>query len=183
MRMNATAASVLFDPPAAGFDAPFEMLAACHERVENSLRLLERLAEHLTARGTDAQARDAARDVLRYFDVAAPQHHQDEERHVLPALRALGRDALADRLLNEHAQMAGAWAEARVHLLAVQAGDTSIALSDDADHRRAWRALARLYREHAALEDAIAFPAAAAALDAVQQQAMGDEMARRRGVR
>ena len=181
--MTATAASVLFDPPAAGFDAPFEMLAACHERVEHSLRLLERLAEHLTAHGADTQARDAARDVLRYFDVAAPQHHQDEERHVLPTLRALGQGALADRLLNEHAQMAEAWAEARVHLLAVQAGDTSTALPDDADHRRAWRALARLYREHAALEDAIAFPAAAAALDAVQQQAMGDEMARRRGVR
>jgi iron-sulfur cluster repair protein YtfE (RIC family) len=183
MRMNATAASVLFDPPDAGFDAPFEMLAACHERVEHSLRLLERLAQHLTVHGADTQARDAARDVLRYFDVAAPQHHQDEERHVLPALRALGQGALADRLLNEHAQMAGAWAEARVHLLAVQAGDTSISRSDDADHRRAWRELARLYREHAALEDAIAFPAAAAALDAVQQQAMGDEMARRRGVR
>ena len=30
----------LFHSPSAGFDAPFEMLSACHERVERTLRLL-----------------------------------------------------------------------------------------------------------------------------------------------
>ena len=58
--------------PAVGFDQPFEMLEACHERVERSLGLLLRLAEHLVSHGADEQARDAARDVLRYFDLAAP---------------------------------------------------------------------------------------------------------------
>ena len=36
-----------FLSPGAGFEAPFEMLAACHERVERMLTLLARLQQHL----------------------------------------------------------------------------------------------------------------------------------------
>ncbi len=166
--------------PAAGFDAPFEMLAACHERVERMVSLLERLAEHLAAKGVDGPARDAARDVMRYFDLAAPHHHEDEERHVLPVLRALGQAALADRIVREHGQMAVAWAQVRRDLGTLIEGDARAALGDEG--RRRWRDFAALYRSHAALEDAQVFPAAAAALDATAQRAMGDEMARRRGL-
>jgi hemerythrin-like domain-containing protein len=170
----------LFSTPAAGFDAPFEMLTSCHGRVERTLQLLERLAEHLAQHGADAQARDAASDVLRYFDIAAPQHHEDEQRHVLPVLRTLGHAALADRVHAEHAQMAIAWAALRAQLEAVQAGDGAGALAPQVHHD--WREFARLYRAHMALEDDSVFPAARAALDAGALRAMGDEMARRRGV-
>ena len=44
--------SSLFDPPGAGFDAPFEMLGACHERVRRMLRLLARLQAHCRTPGT-----------------------------------------------------------------------------------------------------------------------------------
>ena len=74
--------------PGAGYEAPFEMLDACHERVERMLRLLHKLRAHLQASGWDAQATEAARDVLRYFNEAAPRHHEDEERHVFPAVLA-----------------------------------------------------------------------------------------------
>ena len=74
--------------PGAGYEAPFEMLDACHERVERMLRLLNKLRAHLQASGWDAQAAEAARDVLRYFNEAAPRHHEDEERHVFPAVLA-----------------------------------------------------------------------------------------------
>jgi len=37
----------LLATPAVGFEQPFEMLAACHERVNRMLALLERLREHL----------------------------------------------------------------------------------------------------------------------------------------
>jgi hypothetical protein len=37
--------------PGAGFDAPFEMLDACHQRVERMLVLLGRLSAHLGTRG------------------------------------------------------------------------------------------------------------------------------------
>lgn len=165
---------------AAGFDQPFEMLAACHERVERSIALLERIALHLPDHGADDQARQAARDVMRYFDRAAPDHHEDEERHVLPALRAQGQAALADRIASDHVAMAAAWAAVRRDLVAVVEGDAQPALTAEAQQR--WRAFAALYREHAALEDTSAFPQAAATLDAQAQRAMGDEMARRRGV-
>src|SRR5688572_25382640 len=66
---------LLHTGPSVGFDQPFEMLAACHARMDRSLDLLGRLGRHLHDQGCDAQARSAATDVLRYFDIAAPLHH------------------------------------------------------------------------------------------------------------
>ena len=83
--------------PSAGFDQPFEMLGACHERVQRTLDLLQRLQTYLAEQGVDDSARQAARDVLRYFDIAAPLHHQDEERHVFPPLLAQGDAATVAR--------------------------------------------------------------------------------------
>jgi hemerythrin-like domain-containing protein len=178
--VRVSTANVLWPAPAAGFDAPFEMLEACHERVERSLRLLERLGEHLQRNGADAQAQDAARDILRYFDIAAPHHHEDEERHVLPALRASGHAVVADRIAADHAVMHTAWQQLRVQLQAVQAGAANDAAS--AEVQAHWREFAALYRRHLELENATAFPVARAALDAQRLRAMGQEMARRRGV-
>jgi hemerythrin-like domain-containing protein len=172
--------SSLHAAPAAGFDQPFEMLAACHERVERSLRLLERLGEHLGARGADEQARSAARDVLRYFDLAAPQHHEDEERHLLPVLRVAGQAVLAERVRADHQGMAQAWARLRVPLQAIERGDGASARAPEAQAE--WRAFCALHRAHIALEDHEVFPAVAPLLDAAARQAMGDEMAQRRGV-
>lgn len=95
----------LYAGPAVGFEQPFEMLLACHERVQRSLDLLLRLQAHVARHGADDEARDAARDVLRYFDIAGPHHHQDEEQHVLPRLRAAGQAALAQRLAADHTEM------------------------------------------------------------------------------
>ena len=172
--------ALLHATPGAGFDAPFEMLSACHERVERSLRLLERLAVHIVAHGADTQARDAAADVMRYFDLAAPHHHEDEERHVLPLLRAQGQAALAERLHADHEAMAAAWAALRPTLDALRDGDAHAALTASA--QQGWRDFAALYRAHAHTEDSIAFPAAQALLDEAAQRAMGREMAQRRGV-
>ena len=97
-----TATVTLFPGPGAGFEEPFEMLEACHQRVHRMLGLMQRLAAHLGEKGADASAQQAARDVMRYFDLAAPAHHEDEERHVLPLLRRLGQSALADRLHADH---------------------------------------------------------------------------------
>jgi hypothetical protein len=49
-----------FGAPAVGFDTPFEMLEACHERVQRTLALQQRLCEHLQTTGCDASARSAA---------------------------------------------------------------------------------------------------------------------------
>jgi len=175
---------LLNSAPAAGFDEPFEMLAACHERVERMLRLLARLQAHLQATGADEAARQAARDVMRYFDLAAPHHHEDEERHVLPALRASGDvtlRALADRLQREHIVMAAAWAALRPGLQSL--ADAGWSGEPAAGHFARWSAFAELYRGHLDAEDGQAYPAAAARIVDAARRAMGDEMAQRRGVR
>ncbi len=171
---------VLHAAPAASFDQPFDMLAACHERVERLLRLLLRLADHLPAHGADPQARAAAHDVMRYFDIAAPAHHEDEERHVLPALRAAGQPELAERIAVDHQALRGRWQALRQDLQALADGQAPLAEQGRFD---SWRQFAALYRAHMALEDSSAFGSAQAALDAAAQQAMGREMAARRGQR
>lgn len=165
--------TLLKTPPAAGFDQPFELLSACHERVQRSLALLGRLAEHLQKAGADQAARDAARDVLRYFDIAAPLHHEDEERHVLPRLRALGQAALADRLADDHLAMQAAW-------LALRPGLQSLCDEACVPDTAAWPAFAAQYGAHIALEELHAYPAVRATLAEREQAAMGDEMAARR---
>ncbi len=179
--MNASVPLALHRSPSAGFDEPFEMLAACHERVRRMLALLARLQAHLPAHGADADARSAAGDVMRYFDLAGPAHHEDEERHVLPRLRALGQDTLAERLHADHQAMAVQWAAVRAGLQAVAEGRWDATLAVPATFA-AWEAFAERYHAHMALEDGQAYPSVMAQTDVPARRAMGQEMAQRRGV-
>jgi hemerythrin-like domain-containing protein len=174
-----TSLTDLHPSPGAGFDQPFEMLEACHQRVERTLSLLERLADHLAKHGADDQAQQAARDVMRYFDLAAPHHHEDEERHVLPRLSEQGRAELADRVRREHEAMAAAWAGVRAVLLDVAQGRWT----PDVGAAAGWAAFNALYREHIVLEEREVFPLARDQMGADALGVMADEMARRRGVR
>lgn len=165
---------VLHAGPAVGFDQPFEMLDACHERVRRSLDLLQRLQAHVLRHGADAQARNAATDVLRYFDIAGPAHHEDEERHVLPRLRDAGLASLAERLQAEHAEMTLLWGQLRVGLAAWADGD---AAELDAEVLQRY---VNLYAAHLAVEEEQAFVAARQRTAAADCAVMGQEMAARR---
>jgi hemerythrin-like domain-containing protein len=168
--------------PAAGFDQPFDMLAACHDRVRRSLALLERLVQHLQDRGADAQARDASRDVLRYFDMAAPAHHEDEERHVIPLLLGSANadlQAAGQQLLADHVLIREGWA-ALAPLLRSVAEGAAVALPA---LQQAAAQFVQVHHGHLALEDTLAFPQARTHLGSDALQAMGSEMAARRGVR
>ena len=172
-----------FNAPAVGFEAPYEMLQACHERVQRTLDLLGRLIDHVERNGHDAQSRSAAADVLRYFDLAAPHHHEDEERHVFPPLLA-GEDAalqaVVRRLQAEHREMEALWAALRPTLLRWREPDAQGA-PDAALHELAAR-FAQLYAGHIPVEETLVFPGAQAGMDAPTLAAMGAEMqGRRRG--
>ena len=170
--------------PGAGFDQPFEMLDACHDRVRRSLDLLCRLRAYLPASGCDDSARQAARDVLRYFDIAAPLHHEDEELHVFPPLLAACHDervvALVRQLQRDHVRMAERWVAARGALQALADG---VLQAFAPEHEAAFARFIDCYADHLRHEDDTIYPAACAVLDAQAQQAMGHEMAARRGVR
>ena len=114
---------------AAGFDAPLAMLSACHQRIQRQCATLRRLVPHLAAHGSDAQAREAATQVLRYFALAAPQHHADEESDLFPALleSMAGSDAvclreLLDGLCAQHRELDARWRAVRRVLHRVAAG-------------------------------------------------------------
>ncbi|MDP2819862.1 MAG: hemerythrin domain-containing protein [Polaromonas sp.] len=161
------------------------MLGACHERVERMLALLARLQQHLLAQGLDDAARQAARDVMRYFDLAAPLHHQDEELHVFPPLRA-GPDAdlraLVQRLLQDHRDMEAAWRPARSVLLAI-AGSTAAGWTPlDPARTAALNRFAALYVRHLADEDQLAYPAAQSTLTDDALLTMSRDMMQRRGM-
>ena len=185
-RVKAAASLPGMHAPGAGFQAPFEMLAACHERVARTLVLLVRLQQHLVEQGRDEAARQAARDVMRYFDLAAPLHHQDEELHVFPPLLA-GTDvalaALVQRLVQDHREMEVAWPLARKVLLGIAESPAPEWAQLAPGQTLALNGFAALYTRHMQDEDHLVYPAAHAALTGDALQTMSQDMMQRRGVR
>jgi len=170
--------------PSVGFEAPFEMLNACHDRVERMLGLLGKLRGHVKTHGADEQARQAARDVMRYFDLAGPHHHEDEERHVFPPLLAQ-RDpavvAVVIQLKQDHRAMEAQWALVRAALLAlVDAGEGWPGFSVEDQLR--FDAYDALYRRHLLDENGVVYPAARSVIRGEALQAMSAEMMGRRRV-
>ena len=170
-----------FGAPAVGFDTPFEMLEACHERVQRTLALLQKLCEYLHSHACDDSARQAAHDVLRYFDVAAPLHHEDEELHVFPLLLAQGMPAVVAQvrqLQQDHERMAAHWQDARVRLQALADGQSSAFSAQD---EAVLALFAQGYAAHIHTEETVVYPAARALLSAPAIEHMGQEMRQRRG--
>lgn len=111
-------------------ERPLELLYACHERVRRFTALAGRLAAHVADHGADEQARDAATQILRYFELSLPNHHADEEEDVFPALRGLNDVALAGAIAAleaEHAVLDALWQEAAPWLRAVAQGEACAA--------------------------------------------------------
>jgi len=171
-----------FNTPAVGFEQPFAMLEACHERVERTLTLLQRLRAYVREQAADDAARQAARDVLRYFDIAAPLHHQDEELHVFPLLLSQGAPsvvAVVQQLQHDHTCMAADWAAARGALQAIADG---AAAGFGAEDEARLDQFAQRYQQHIQAEEGTAYPCAQALLGQGELHAMGLEMAARRRV-
>ena len=170
-----------FNAPAAGFDQPFEMLGACHERVERTLRLLQKLVDHVEKNGCDEQARSAANDVLRYFDIAAPMHHDDEELHVFPLLLTQGDAALSaqvHRMQADHVQMAKLWSALRTLLKGVSDADDSRVKIAQLRYRA--QAFCNVYASHIETEERVLYPEAERLKSDDETQRMGNDMRRRR---
>jgi hemerythrin-like domain-containing protein len=168
--------------PAVGFDTPLAMLAECHRRVEDQCQTLRRLVPHLARHGSDRAAAEAAQAVLRYFEVAAPKHHADEEVDLFPALleSMAGSDAVCLReiiaaLQADHLAFDGRWQRLRATLSEVAAGHP--ALLDAA----AVAAFAEGYAAHIAREEGELLPMASRLLDEAVLARIGQAMRRRRG--
>jgi hypothetical protein len=175
-----------FRTPAAGFDQPLELWLACHDRVRRMTGLLERLHEHMQEKGADDAAQVTATSIRRYFDEAAPRHHEDEEIDLFPLLRRLlpqkdparlpEVEAALSRLEAEHVSLGRVWQLVRPVLEAIERGEPATL---DAE---VVRAFAAGYRGHCEVEDTVVADALKLCLGDADLDALGQAMAERRGV-
>jgi hemerythrin-like domain-containing protein len=172
-----------FSSPAAGTEAPLEMLSACHGRVERQCATLRRLVPHLAAHGANQEARTAATNVLRYFDTSAKDHHADEEVDLFPALieSMAGSDAvcireLVDTLRADHRALETAWGRLRNVLEAIAGGESVLLGSDEIE------AFVGLYERHIEREERDLLPMAARLLSEGDLARVGRAMRERRGI-
>jgi hemerythrin-like domain-containing protein len=172
--------TIEFRSPGASFDEPVEMWLACHQRVRRFAALLGRLKTHVEASGADEEAQMGAASIRRYFNEAAPRHHEDEEVDMFPLLRERGTDAatlaVLERIETEHLAMAALWRELDAVLARISAGER--VTLDAALVAR----FATTYDAHIDSEETIVLPALRRALGAADWAAVGRAMAERRGL-
>ena len=164
-----------------GYEHPLELLETCHRRIETHLVMLERLVIHLATRGADAESREAARFVMRFFDTTADEHHRDEDGDLFPRLRERGAElgrpeigAVIDELERDHDTMRLQWSRLRERLDVLSRGGEAAVIDEDIV------GFCWLYRKHVQKETAAILPFAREALDALERGALGERMAARR---
>ncbi|MBV8604216.1 MAG: hemerythrin domain-containing protein [Pelomonas sp.] len=164
------------------FATPLAMLLECHRRIEAQCDTLARLVPHVGALGSDAAAAEAAQAVIRYFELAAPNHHADEELDLFPALleAMAGSDAVCLRemtatLAAEHQELERRWAGLHATLERIARGQAAVLSGAEVD------GFASLYRSHIAREEAELLPMAERLIDAATLERIGAAMRRRRG--
>lgn len=164
---------------APSFDNPLEMLLACHGKIQSQCATLRKLPQHLSSHGCDTQAQQAAQAILRYFDTAGQNHHDDEEQDLFPCLLATPNTEihkLIARLLDEHKMLNAAWQQLRPLLVGIAEGRATELDIKSAEH------FIQVHDHHISLENTQLLPQAAKLLDQMQLEALGRSMAARRGV-
>ena len=164
------------------FSQPIAALKKCHERIRAECVTLCQLAERVKSQGCDAQARETAVGLVRYFDTAARFHHEDEEEDLLPRMMAaatISRGSSLTRLVadvaNEHREMDRRWTELRAALQGVAAGEPDTVLDPmNVDQ------FVKLYSTHIAVEEANLFPLAEMLLSRNDLAEIGANMSERR---
>ena len=166
-----------------GFDQPIAVLKHCHDKIRKQLTTLQNLLAHLAQHGNTADAQQAAKAVLQYFNKAAHLHHDDEEQDLMPMLQATatGDDAtllatLVPEILADHQRMDQAWLTLRPELDAIAAG-TGTQLSADGV-----AAYVAAYHAHMSKEEGQLAPMAKRLFSAQQMEQLGTAMQRRRGI-
>ena len=173
-----------FRSPAVGCDEPFEMLIACHERVQRMLDLLDRARTHALTKGCDANLNSAFTDVMRYFDLAAPQHHLDEELHVFPIVLAKGNQSqkeLVALLIQDHETMAHLWQSVRSILSEVLQTPRDLPVFSHRDNALI-DDFRNAYAKHISNEELCIYPSSIQYMNKNDFVSMSEEMKVRRGV-
>lgn len=145
-------------PVSPTIDDPMALLTACHEKIRHFSQLAVRLQAHVRQHGADASAQEAARAVRRYFTLAAPLHHADEEDDLFVALRSLGVEQVnrdIDAMAHEHAELTALWDDISPWLDQLGNGQRPTGAEPDV------AGFARRYQAHAQREEDAVYPLAA----------------------
>jgi pyridoxamine 5'-phosphate oxidase len=172
----------LFDP-APDFDQPVAVLKHCHDRIRKQLKTLQQLAGPAGDQAGADAVRQAAAAVLRYFEKAAPQHHEDEEQDLLPMLAASARGAdaallteLTPQVLQEHHEMDAVWQRLQPQLAALAEGRPGKLAGADVEQ------YSQLYLRHMEKEENHIAPMAKRLFSDDQMRRLGNAMRTRRGI-
>jgi hemerythrin-like domain-containing protein len=159
-----------------GFDDPIGLLRACHEKMQAHCNLLTVLIDKETP---DDEAREAARNLVRYFSQSAPLHHRDEEEDLFPRInrQSLKIAELVQTLKKEHETLDALWNSMAAELKKLPADGFS------ADFRHAATEFGTLCRQHIEKENRELLPLVSNSLSHQALAEIGESMAARRGVK
>lgn len=160
-------------------EQPLEHLVSCHRRILHRLETLERIGGALAS--DPGSALPALRNTLRFFDVTARLHTEDEEQSVFPRLRGrLSPEDLAyvDSLESQHREKEAVYAELKD--LAAEL-DSEVTAARVARYHELTGRLCALYRTHIASEDDVLVRLGRGVLEPDELVAIREEMGARRG--
>ncbi len=168
----------------ATFEEPLELLLSCHEKIMHYSSALCTVIEAIKTQGWTEQHSTSIEQIRRYFNIASPEHHLDEEQHLFPAIIALDSDfkqpqsmtmvTLINRLIKEHVESDGLWEELD-QLLGERSNDM-VQLEARAQQFK------KDMHQHAKIENEEVFPYAKAHISVAEFKKMGQAIAQRRGV-
>jgi hemerythrin-like domain-containing protein len=169
------------------FAEPLHLLSDCHRRIEMFLGRMILAVDRYQGGPLPENARRALETSLHYFRHAAPLHKADEEQSLFPRLQGHADPRLTPMLGHlaaleaEHQTLDAGHDDAdRLLSLWLDQGELS---ADKLSQLQALLAdLQGRYQTHIAFEDGQLLPLAAVVLDAGQVEAIGREMAARRGI-
>jgi len=163
-------------------DRPLEHLTACHRRIEQRLDTLERAADHLTDKRSEAL--EAMEACFRFFETNGILHTADEEQSVFPRLQSGLSDAermFIVQLEDQHREADRLYAELKAIAAQLQEGQTVSGALQQRFRTAAGR-LAELYRSHIATEDCTLIALGQRILSPAELDDISREMKRRRGL-
>ncbi len=158
----------------------FSVLDHCHRQTLAALDRLDDVIAGVEAGILTARTREIAADIVRHFSVTVRQHHEDEERHVFPALSSSSSPDVIQAvatLIQDHAWLNEDWMEICPYIDAAASGRFGY---DPALLREGAATFAALSRDHIALEESLVYPESRARLSAGVTFQPGREMAARR---
>jgi hemerythrin-like domain-containing protein len=166
------------------FESPLELLLSCHEKILHFSSALQQLVQTLAQQGWTAELEKTADMICRYFTIAGPEHHLDEEKHLFPALIAIDPELTKpetlelvqalNQLIKEHVETDLLWESLNIML--------SERSQDFATLKELAEQFAADMQEHVDIENNTIFPYAREHLSRQTFKKMGLAIARRRGI-